>query len=217
MKTNRSRLSWTLALATMAGLLGNTSARAEVPVVAQDQAGSVSVLWFSDSSKVKAAVRAWDRGAIAKAVRIAKSALRDPLAAGDLDRALLIACVGEINLDRPERAMRFCDRAVRLSGARDWRHLTNRANALLQAGHVARAIADYEQAIALQAEEASRAVADKSSPDSGSLAVDGALKANLDLALRRQAAGLEGVPAIAATSQKSQNETRLAGGHAGPR
>ena len=214
MKIHRTRLTWALTWATAVGLLGSTSAWAEFPSPAQEQAGAVTTFWFSQSSEVESAVKAWERGAVEKAVRRAKSALLRSLHARDRESALLIACVGEIRLGRPDSAMRFCDRAVRSSGARDWRHLTNRGNALLQAGHVARAIADYERAIALQTRENSRAEGAKTSLDSGPPALDGAPKANLELALRRQAAGLEGVPAIAAASQE---ETQLAGGHAGPR
>ena len=215
MKINRTGLTRVLgALAAVVGLLGSTSARAEFWSPVHERAGSVRTFWLSPSSEVKAAVRAWDRGTVATAVRRAKTALRRPLATRDRENTLLIACVGETRLGHPEIAMRFCNRAVRSSGARDWRHLNNRANALLQAGHVATAIADYERAIALQTGEHSRAETAKTRLESGPPALDGAPKANLDLALRRQAAGLEGIPAIAAASQK---ETQLAGGHAGPR
>jgi tetratricopeptide (TPR) repeat protein len=187
----------------------SASASADFASIDQGKTAGASVFWMSRSSEVAGAMKAWERGAVETAVRLAKRALRDSLSPSDHETALYFACVGQTRLGHPEAALRFCSQAVELSEVRDWRHLNNHANALLQAGHVAEAIAEYERAIAvLDADISSGRTDDEVSPDAPGQTVSAALDLNLNLARRRQAAGLEGMASVAPPA--SDGGTRLA-------
>ena len=190
MKRDHTRLAWVLVLATTTGLLHTTSARAESESVYRHATGSSTVLWLSGSSEVPAPVRARHVGAAETAAHRSTRAVRGTLSPSDRETALYLACVGGTQLGRAESALRFCDEAVLLRGARDPRHLNNRANALLQAGRVAEAIADYRRAIALLKKDARRGKTAEGSANEPEGRASEVLAANLALALRRQAAEL---------------------------
>ena len=190
MKRDHRRLGWVLVLATTTGLLHATSPRAESESVYRRETGSGRVLWLSGSSEVPSPVPARHVGAAETAAHRSARNVRGTLSPGDRQTALYLACVGGTQLGRAESALRFCDEAVSLSGARDPRHLNNRANALLQAGRVAEAIADYRRAIALLKKDVRREKTAEGSTNEQEGRASEVLAANLALALRREAAGL---------------------------
>ncbi len=214
MQISHPRPSWILALATLVGLLHGASALAQFPGhVPQHTEGGNTTYWLAPSSAVGNAITAWKRGALEKAARLSERALRKPLSPQDRAAALYIACAANTQLGDGQAGLRFCEKAVKLTRARDWRHLSNRANARLVAGQTPEALQDYERALALLAEDASRATR-WSKPSADSLQrVASTLQGNLALAQRIH----EETGNIAeATSADSADETRLAVGHDGP-
>jgi tetratricopeptide (TPR) repeat protein len=164
---------------------------------------NTTVYWRWRSARVENSLWAWNHGRIEEAVVKAERAMRKHLHPSDGSTAAAIVCIGRTQLQQPEAALSYCHAAVRISGGRDWRHLNNRANALLQVGQFDQAINDYEQAVGLLAAEISSAKGD--SRAALQRALDDVLLAHLDLARRRQAPWMEGV-ALAAPGPEPEHE-----------
>ncbi len=108
------------------------------------QTGRHAPAWLRD------AVRAWDQGKKSKAVFYARRALRrQHLASGERAIAVHMLCVGQTELGKADKALYYCDEAVRVEREQKWLHHNNRANARLQLGDVEGAMQDYQQSLAL--------------------------------------------------------------------
>ncbi len=193
----------TLAVTFSLGLCAGNGVASDFSDSQRLRGGSAQVHYISRSEVVRQAIGDWQRGALRNAVRLSRRALQSNLSPQDHETALFITCVGQTELGQPQRAIPFCTKAVRASRHLDWRHLNNRANARLQAGHVASAIQDYQLAIQLMSDP------DIQDPDVLRLR-DDVLLANLGLAERRLDAGLEGIAATNPSS-RAKPETHFAG------
>ncbi len=191
-------------------LLDAGSASANSWALHQAGAAGRSVKWFSRSAEMRDALRTWHKGKTGLSVKYARRAIRRGLSPEDLERALFIVCVGQVELDRARAALPHCNRAVRLSGGEDWRHINNRGNALLQLGRTDEAVADFQTAKELLSGLPVIRVAG-GAPD---LDANGVVQGNLDLALQRQSSGSENIanhPVLSPADWEDADPQRPAG------
>ncbi len=133
----------TLAVFAIASLAGAGQSSNRVSGI-YSQTGRHTPVWLKD------AVRAWDQGKKSKAVFYARRALRrQRLGAAERSIAVHMLCVGQTELGKADRALYYCDEAVKVERDQKWLHHNNRANARLQLGDVEGALQDYQQALAL--------------------------------------------------------------------
>ncbi len=100
------------------------------------------------TSGVGSAVLAWQRQHYRDAIGLAREALREPITRREKMIALHLLCVVQADHLNARRALRYCDRAVKIEGDRHWKHLNNRAYVRMKLRDWEGAVEDYRHALA---------------------------------------------------------------------
>ncbi len=93
------------------------------------------------------AVRAWQRNDHRTALSKAREALREPISRRERVVALNLLCVGHAEIGRADRALPYCDRAVKAGTDRQWRQLSNRAFVKMKLEDWSGAAEDYRASL----------------------------------------------------------------------